>query len=267
MKNAEQPVKKFAKEVRTVDKDAKASSAFKMFKRRNTHLVVTDEDETVGIVSYKDLLWNMWDEAKEGKAANLYVSSIASRNLFTVKETMNIKKATKKMIEKNISSLPVERNGKIESILTKKYLLEKITEFPNEEIKNLMTRDVISANEGTGITKAIDTMKRNNISMLPIIEKGEIVGFVDIHGLAREMIAVFINPPYRHIDSALKRITLGDIMEGPLSLFPDQSIYEFGKKVVRKKVKGMPIVSPENPKKVKGILSETDVSRYISNLP
>ncbi len=260
-------VKEFAKEMRTIDKDSKVSLAYKMLKKgKISHLIATENGKPIGMVSWKDLLWNMWDEAREGEAANLYVSSIATYNLITINANDGIQKAAAKMIEKDISSLPVTREGDIVHILTKKSILEKITEFPSERVGTLMTEDVYSATEGTSINTAIHKMRENDISMFPIIEKGKLTGFVDIHGLAREMIEIFINPPYRHIDSVLKRMTLGEIMKGPFGLPPEASIYDFGNEVTRKRVKGTPVLL-EGSSKVIGILSETDICKYIANLP
>lgn len=260
-------VKEFAKEMRTIDKDSKVSLAYKMLKKgKISHLIATESGRPIGIVSWKDLLWNMWDEAREGEAANLYVSSIATYNPITISANENIKKAATKMIEEEISSLPVKQGGEIVNILTKKSILEKITKFPDERVGTLMTEDVFSATEGTSINTAIHKMRENDISMFPIIEEGKLTGFVDIHGLAREMIELFINPPYRHIDSVLKRMTLGEIMKGPFGLPPEASIYAFGNEVTRKRVKGTPVL-PGGSSKVIGILSETDVCKYIANLP
>lgn len=262
-------VEPFMSELTTIDKDAKVSQAYKRLKKgKNTHLVVIDEksEAPVGIISRKDLLWNLWDEAKEGRVPKLYVSSIATRSLITVDAKKSINYATKRMIEENISSLPVKSDGKIRGLLTKRDLLNNITEFPHEEVQNLMTEDVISAHEGTRITRAIDIMRSKGISMLPIVEKGELTGFCDIHGLAREMIELFVNPPYRHIDSALKKIRLRDVMMGAFGLLPSMSIYKFAEKVKRRGVKGMPILASENSQEVVGILSETDVCQYIANL-
>lgn len=265
----EKTVEQFMTEMTTIDKDAKVSQAYKQFKKgKNTHLIVTDEksEEPIGIISRKDLLWNLWDEAKEGKVPKLYVSSIVTRNLITIDANESINYAMKRMIEENISSLPVKSDGKIRNLLTKRDLLKNITEFPRQEIQNLMTEEVIFAHEGTRITRAIDIMKRRGISMLPIVEKGELTGFCDIHGLAREMIELFINPPYRHIDSALKKIRLSDVMMGAIGLLPDTSIYKFAEEVIRKEVKGMPIIASENSQEVAGILSETDVCQYVAHL-
>lgn len=268
----EKKVKTFAKTMETVDKDSKVSLAYKQLKDRNTHLVVVDEGEPLGIVSWKDLLWNMWDEARKGKTekvepSNLYVSSIATRKLVTTGEEERIQNAAKKMIENDISSLPVERNGKIVSILTKRSLLKNITLLPNGKINSLVTNEVITASEGTSIHTAIFKMKREDISMLPIVEKGNLTGFVDVHGLAREMVKILIkNPPYKHIDTVVQRITLSDIMKGSFGLPINSTIYEFAKKVVRRGVKGTPILPEEGSNKLLGILSETDICRYISQL-
>lgn len=268
MKSKVLPVKQFAKEMRTIDKDSKVSQAYKMLKKgKNTHLIVTEESEPVGILSWKDLLWNTWEEAKEGEAANLYVSSIATRDLITIHEDVAVHTAARKMLAEDISSLPIKSNDKISNILTKRTILTNITEFPDRKVEAFMTTDVISASEGTSLTAAIQKMKSRDVSMLPILEEGILTGFVDVHGLARVMINIFFNPPYRHIDTALKRITLGDVMKGPFGLSPEGALYDFGREVVRKGVKGMPVVSSQPPRKLAGIVSETDVIRYIAELP
>lgn len=263
------PVKKFSQKLATIDKDVNVSEAYKRLKKRkNTHLIVIDQETEapIGIISRKDILWNLWEEARDGQIPNLYASSIVTRNLITVNENDDIHHAAETMIEENISSLPIEKSGELVGIVTKKSLLQKITEFPDQEVRQLMIEDVISAPEGTRIVRAIENMRREGISMLPVIEKRELKGFCDIHRLARQMIELFINPPYRHIDSALRQIRLHDVMMGPFGLPPDTSIYDFAETVITKRVKGTPILSSKKESKVVGILSETDICQYIAEL-
>ncbi|NIQ05971.1 MAG: CBS domain-containing protein [Candidatus Korarchaeota archaeon] len=263
------PVKKFSQELPTVDKDVNVSEAYKRLKGgKDTHLLVIDQksEAPIGIISRKDILWNLWKEARDGQIPNLYVSSIVTRNLLTVNEDEDIHHAAEIMIEGNISSLPIESGGELVGILTKKSLLQKITEFPDQEVRHLMTEEVISAPEGTRIVRAIETMKRKEISMLPVIEKRELKGFCDIHRLARQLIELFINPPYLHIDSALQQIRLRDVMMGAFGFPPDASIYDFAEEIIRKRVKGGPILSSKKTTKVIGILSETDICRFIAEL-
>lgn len=262
-------VRNFSRNFTHISKDELLPKAFWTLESTgDTHLVVIQDEKPIGIVSYKDFLHILADRVRRKQIHRLYVSSIMTTNLIGISETESIHTAAKMMIEKGISSLLVKRDDKIIGILTKKDILRKIDlfEFNNDEVESIMIKNPITAPRGLSITGAERLLKEKKISTLPIVEEGELVGYIDIHILARFMINLFLDPQHRHPETILHSATLGDIMKNPFYVFPNTTILTFSRKVLKRKYKGAPVVLSDANKRVVGIITETDIIKRIASM-
>lgn len=90
------------------------------------HLVVTEHDKVVGVVSDRDLLQNlspfigkMGEQARDIARLDRKVHQIMSRHLRTVSSDTALSKAGEMMIRDRIGCLPVvDEEGRVEGILT-----------------------------------------------------------------------------------------------------------------------------------------------------
>ena len=102
--------------------------------------------------------------------------SLVIKELHTITPDTTIEEAEKIMRENNIAGLPVVENGKLVGILTNR----DIRFYSGEKIKvsELMTRDVITAEEGITLDEAIKIMHKHRIEKLPIVKNGKLVGLI-----------------------------------------------------------------------------------------
>ncbi|MHA1615728.1 MAG: CBS domain-containing protein [Candidatus Njordarchaeales archaeon] len=259
-------VRDFVREYTKVDKDDLIPQAYwTLESRKDTHLVVTEEDEPIGIVSYRDFLRVLTDRARRRHIAKLHVSSLMTEKLITIDETASIREACELMLQKNISSVLVTKGEKIVGIVTKRDILQKIDLLPPKTVRELMTPkdEVIVASSGTKITGAEQIMRENNISTLPIVSGDRLIGYIDIHILSRFLMDLFLDPKSRHPEKMLKEVTIGDIMKGPVYVLLEQSIQEFAKEVLRKHTKGAAVVLSEENMRLEGVITDTDITKYI----
>ncbi len=102
--------------------------------------------------------------------------SLIIRDLHTISPDTTVEEAELIMQENNIAGLPVVENGKLVGILTNRdirfYRGKKIS------VSELMTRDVITADEKTTMDEAIRVMHEHRIEKLPIVKNGKIVGLI-----------------------------------------------------------------------------------------
>jgi len=54
-------------------------------------------------------------------------------------------------------------------------------------VANRMTKNPVIVPSNTSVNKAVSLMKQNNFRRLPIVDEGQLVGFVSDHDLARVM--------------------------------------------------------------------------------
>ncbi|WP_276935819.1 IMP dehydrogenase [Ferroplasma acidiphilum] len=102
--------------------------------------------------------------------------SIIIRDVFSIAPDTPVNVARTLMKTKNIAGLPVVASGKLIGILTKRDL-----EFSESEgtVKDIMTKDVITADENVSIEDAKFILYKNRVEKLPLVDsKGRLVGLI-----------------------------------------------------------------------------------------
>ncbi len=102
--------------------------------------------------------------------------SLIIRDLHTVSPDTTIEEAERIMGERRIAGLPVVEDGKLVGILTNR----DIRFYTGEKIKvsELMTKDVITAEEGISLEDAVRIMHEHRIEKLPIVKDGKLIGLI-----------------------------------------------------------------------------------------
>lgn len=84
-------------------------------------LVVTEDDEAVGIVAGKDLLYDVMAEGKDPTETS--VGSIMTTELITAQEDDAISDIARAMIQSNISRVPIMRGKELVGMVTQTDLM------------------------------------------------------------------------------------------------------------------------------------------------
>jgi len=101
--------------------------------------------------------------------------SVMIENPFLINPEQTIQNAFSIMNEKRVSGLlVVDSNSKLVGILTERDVL---FEPPNcsKLVQDLMTKDVVSAKQGTDLEEAKEILKKNRIEKLPIVDDNNLV--------------------------------------------------------------------------------------------
>jgi len=101
--------------------------------------------------------------------------SVMIENPYTINPEQTIQNAFTTMNEKQVSGLlVVDSNSKLVGILTERDVL---FEPPNcsKLVKDLMTKDVVTAKQGIDLEKSKEILKKNRIEKLPIIDDNYLV--------------------------------------------------------------------------------------------
>ncbi|HXX98174.1 MAG TPA: IMP dehydrogenase [Candidatus Bathyarchaeia archaeon] len=103
--------------------------------------------------------------------------SVVIEQPYTIKQTASIKDAKKMMMDYGVSGLLVEEENRLAGIITHR----DITLERNEDssVSDLMSKDVITAKEGTTIEQAKEILHNHRIEKLPVVDAtGRIVGLI-----------------------------------------------------------------------------------------
>lgn len=95
----------------------------------------------------------------------------------TLPDTATVGDAMAVMLEHGIKGIPIVKDGKLVGILTHRDV--RAVHDRTKSVKEVMTKDVITAKQGTPIGKAEALLLSHKIEKLPIVNsKGELVGLV-----------------------------------------------------------------------------------------
>jgi CBS domain-containing protein len=100
------------------------------------------------------------------------------RKPLIIEKDISLKRAAGLMTKHDISSLIFLKKDRIQGIITQEDLVENFT--ASKKVSKIMSKKVIIISENAKITKAIDLIKINRISVLPVLnDKKHLVGVVD----------------------------------------------------------------------------------------
>jgi acetoin utilization protein AcuB len=114
------------------------------------------------------------------------------------------------------------------------------------QVKNQMSRKVVTIPPNTSILRAIEIMRDKSIRHLPVVEEGELVGLVTEGDLRQASLL-----------SLVDKVSIDDVMiKKPVTVSPEASIEEAARLVYRHRIGGLPVVVG---RKLVGILTIVDI--------
>jgi CBS domain-containing protein len=100
---------------------------------------------------------------------------IMTRDIITVSPTMTVKSLALTLIKNQISGAPVAaKDGKIIGVVSEADILAK----KGKQVKNIMSKKVISVDEMTPVEQIAQLMTTHAIKRLPVMNGDSIVGIV-----------------------------------------------------------------------------------------
>lgn len=105
----------------------------------------------------------------------MYAKDIMTREIITVRPTMNVKTLAMELIKNQISGAPVAgKNGKIVGVVSEADIIAK----KGKDVKSIMSKKVVSVSEDTSVEEIARLMTAHAIKRLPVMKDGAIVGIV-----------------------------------------------------------------------------------------
>lgn len=107
----------------------------------------------------------------------MLVKDIMSEDVHYIHVPGNRSHAMELMREKNVSGLPVVKNGtkKLVGIITRSDLVKNPDE---EQLALIMTRDIVTTTPQEDINEVANKMLINEIRRIPVVDEGELIGLV-----------------------------------------------------------------------------------------
>lgn len=180
------------------------------------HLPVLRDNELLGVISSKEIL----SFYAEDKFSLEEVSSIMVRRPLVIGADNSIAQALSLMRENGVSRLPVIKGERLAGIVTLHDIVRKAM-VPKQrverdrqmsidgrmfgaEIRSIMVEEVITGNKNYSIRKIINLMLKNDISSVPIVDDGKLVGLVTTSDILEHIAAQKMQTPVVFIQLASK---------------------------------------------------------------
>jgi len=114
------------------------------------------------------------------------------------------------------------------------------------QVKNQMSRKVVTIPPETPILRAMEVMRENSIRHLPVVEGEDIVGLVTEGDLRQASLL-----------SMVDKVSIEDVMiKTPFTVSPEASIEDAARLIYRHKIGGLPVVEG---KRLVGIITVVDL--------
>jgi CBS domain-containing protein len=106
------------------------------------------------------------------------------QNVLRIDADASVLEAVRQMVEANIGSLLVTKDGEIAGIVTERDYLRRVAlEGPTDEevtVEEIMSSPLIVVTPETAIDECMALMTDRRIRHVPVVEDGEVVGIVSI---------------------------------------------------------------------------------------
>jgi CBS domain-containing protein len=153
-----------------------------------------DKDSTLKLLTLsmvengmKNLPVYSWEELDISKKIDIQnkfekVSQVMTTDLFVVRETDMVQLVLKIMEWRRFSRMPVEgTKGQLVGLLTRSQLQRLIEKDPSVKtklVKEVMIKDVKTADPDENLSKVIDRMKKFQVGCLPVIRRKILIGII-----------------------------------------------------------------------------------------
>jgi acetoin utilization protein AcuB len=129
-------------------------------------------------------------------------------------------------------------------------------------IKDIMTKNPITAESETLVLEAQKIMREHNIRRLPIVDKGKLTGIITQHDLLAASPSPATSLSIYELNYLLSKMKVKDIMKkNPVTVGPETPFEEALRIGQERKIGSFPVV--ENGKLV-GITTESDIVRVLT---
>jgi acetoin utilization protein AcuB len=265
-----------SKQVVTLNPSDSVSRAFKLMVEHNIrHLPIIDEGKTVGIVSDRDLLvivcwiyaWKSLTKAHT-RVGEKQVGELMSSPVSVLSPSDTVEQAVRLMLQGRFGAIPLEREGKIVSIVTETDVLQcylddsKInatSSWRDLKVEDHMSNVVITAKPTDHVLPTFRVMQENNIRHLPIVDGDGLEGLISDRDLRRSYgREIAVNLAKDDLDpEVIYHSTLEDAMSRRIETIDRFStLAQSARRMLDCKIGALPVTAQG---KLLGIITETDL--------
>jgi len=132
-------------------------------------------------------------------------------------------------------------------------------------VKNWMSKPAITIDAGASMNDAIKLLKTHNIKMLPVMEKGKLVGIVTDRDLKRASASDATSLEIHELLYLISKIKIKEIMtKKPITVPEDYTVEETAEILLKHNISGVPVI--DQYRDVVGTITQNDIFRILISL-
>jgi len=251
-----------------IDVDTRLGKARARFQKDNSKgIIVTRDGEYAGVLGERELLQShVEDDAKVGALIKPSRNDPAPK----IDRYEDLRDTARQLVEGGTKVAPVFEDDQLWGIITADAILEAVLEHLDAlTVGDIYTEEVVSIAEDDGIGTAINRLRENGISRLPVVnENGYLSGIVTTHDISevavRNMDVMGEGDRAGDIDRILD-LPVYDVMASPVeTTTTGAGANDAVQQMLDADIGGLVVTPEEDDRLVQGILTKTDVLRALS---
>jgi len=132
-------------------------------------------------------------------------------------------------------------------------------------VKNWMSKPVITIDVDASMHDAIKLLKNHNIKMLPVMEKGKLVGVVSDRDIKRASASDATSLEIHELLYLISKIKIEEIMtKNPITVPQDYTVEETAEILLKHNISGVPVI--DQYREVVGTITQNDIFKILISL-
>jgi len=252
-----------ASEYVEVDADTRLGKIRSLFERETPNgIIVTEDGEYAGVLTERQLLQSHVEDDAKARAL--------MQNAPKPERTADVRKVARMLVEGGTKVAPVFEAGELWGIVTEDLILETVIDNLSVlTVDQIHTGDVVTVEEDTTIGQAINLLRENGISRLPVVnESGLLSGMVTTHDIVdmvvRDMDKATVGDRAGDIERMID-LPVSDVMNRPVETVTiEDTVQAAVERMLAHDYSGLVVTPNGNDRLVAGILTKTDVLRALT---
>ncbi|MHB9288192.1 CBS domain-containing protein [Halobacteriales archaeon Cl-PHB] len=246
-----------------VDAEKRLGKVRSIFERENpTGIVVTNGGEYAGVITERQLVQSHVED--NAKASGLV------RSAPKVERTDDVREVARVLVEAGMKIAPVFEADRLWGVVTGDEILSAVIENLDAiDVGDVFTEDVVSVAEDTNLGQAINLLRENGISRLPVMdEDGYLSGVVTTHDIVDVVVRDMEKTTRGDRSGDVERVLdlpVYDEMSSPVATTTTaESVRDAVEVMLDNDYDGLVVTPEEDDRLVAGIITKTDVLRALT---
>ena len=133
-----------------------------------------------------------------------------------------------------------------------------------EPVSHIMTPQPITVEVNQSIPEVMEVVRKHHFRHVPVVNNGDLVGIISKTDLDRLSFSDYLPEEEDADDAIVDMLSVSQVMtHKPRVVTASESIYNVAKILSKEEFHALPVVEDHSKKKLVGIVTTTDVIRYL----